>query len=62
MSVKVHKSYLTLGLQVQDNFEDPKNLTTQCSADREELRTTRMNEQEQLEDLMELIKQAYTNI
>lgn len=62
LSVKIRREFLRLGLQVQDGFEDPKNLTRQYHKSRENLRLVIFSEKEQLADIMFLVKQTYSSI
>jgi predicted transport protein len=61
LAVKIRKGYLRLNLQTQDSFNDPKNLTTEHRS-RENLRVVKMDEIEQLTELMNLVQQVYTSI
>jgi len=62
LSVKIRRDFLRLGLQIQDGFEDPKNLTRQYHKSRENLRLVIFREKEQLADIMFLVKQTYSGI
>lgn len=61
LSVKIRNGYLRLNLQIQDGFKDPKELTKPHTT-RKDLRVVRIYEQEQLEDVLNLIKQTYAAI
>jgi len=59
---KIRKDFLRLILQTQEGFRDPKNLSTQYQKSRKNLRLVIFREKEQLADILELIKQAYSMI
>ncbi|RMW35168.1 MAG: hypothetical protein EA443_03345, partial [Nitrosopumilus sp.] len=60
--VKIRKEFMTLGLQVQDSFDDPKNMASQYRKDKENLKRVVFKEKDELEDIMYLVKQAYDTI
>ena len=57
--VKIKKEYITLGLQLQDGFDDPKKYTRPYKG-RGNMRRVDFKEKEKLEDIIYLIKQSYT--
>ena len=62
LSVKIRRDFMMLGLQVQEGFDDPKQLTGQYRKGRENLKRATLRKKDKLDDIMYLVKQAYDTI
>ncbi len=59
MFIKIRQNFLRVTLITKDDFKDPKQITDQYHSKRKNLRRCDISNKDQIQDLMNLVKQTY---